>query len=134
MLYDEFIAGTGCRDTAKNYKVFRDLEILYMNSDEITKAEIYEYGKKLVDNNLTEAQVAWNADIDAKIKELKARIEVAKTDLLRYVDNYNFYKAKGFDNIYAEDLKFWRQCVKEEKQNLKKLRGAVRELKGCKYV
>ena len=77
MLYDEFLVGTGCRDNADNYKVYKDLEIMYMNSD-MTKQEIYEYGKKLVNNALTEAQIAWNADIDRQVAEQQNLIDYYK--------------------------------------------------------
>lgn len=131
MLYDEFIAGTGCRDTAKNYKVFRDLEILYMNSD-LTKEDIYEYGKKLVDNNLTEAQVAWNERIDGEIAEYKDRLETAKANLARYEENRD-YTVKEF--YYDKDfINFWKQAVREEKQTIKNIRGTIKNLKATKYV
>ena len=45
MLFSEFVEGTGCKDNEKNYEVYKNLEIMYMNSN-MSKAEIYEYGKK----------------------------------------------------------------------------------------
>ena len=60
MMYCEFVAGTGCKDTPHNYKVFEDLEVMYMNSD-LSKEQIYEYGKKLVDNSKTEKELAFEA-------------------------------------------------------------------------
>ena len=131
MLYDEFIAGTGCRDTAKNYKVFRDLEILYMNSD-LTKEDIYEYGKKLVDNNLTEAQVAWNERIDGEIAEYKGRLETAKANLARYEENRDYAVKEFYYDKYFID--FWKQAVREEKQTIKNIRGVIKNLKATKYV
>ena len=56
MLYSEFIEGTGCQDNRHNFKVFQDLEVMYMNSN-LTKEQIYEYGKKLVDNTVKECRV-----------------------------------------------------------------------------
>lgn len=53
MLYSEFIAGTDCKDNTHNFNVYKRLEVMYMNSD-ITKEEIFEYGKKLVDNDVHE--------------------------------------------------------------------------------
>ena len=52
MLFSEFREGTGCKDNQHNHEVYKNLEIMYMNSD-MTKEEIYEYGKKLVDNSKT---------------------------------------------------------------------------------
>ena len=60
MLYGEFIEGTGCKDNEHNYKVYCDLEIMCMNSD-MSKAEIYEYGKKLVDNSKSEKRAGFRS-------------------------------------------------------------------------
>jgi hypothetical protein len=83
MLYSEFIEGTGCKDSEHNYKVYKDLEIMYMNSD-MTKAEIYEYGKKLVDNSKSEEQLKLEAEIKAEIKELKEQLKDATEKARRY--------------------------------------------------
>lgn len=80
MLYNEFIEGTGCRDNEHNYKVYRDLEIMYMNSD-LTKSQIYEYGKKLVDNSKTQKELEFEAEIKAEIAALKEDIESYKRQL-----------------------------------------------------
>ena len=128
MLYDEFIAGTGCRDTAKNYKVFKDLEILYMNSD-LPKEQIYEYGKKLVDNSLTEEQVIWNDNIDRQITELKEALEIWKSDVARYESNRDWSKLHGWD-----DIDFWNKEIKQAKTQMKSIRWNIRQLKDCKYT
>lgn len=80
MLYNEFVEGTGCRDNEHNYKVYRDLEIMYMNSD-LTKAQIYEYGKKLVDNSKTQKELEFEAEIKEEIAALKEDIESYKRQL-----------------------------------------------------
>lgn len=80
MLYNEFIEGTGCRDNEHNYKVYRDLEIMYMNSD-LTKSQIYEYGKKLVDNSKTQKELEFEAEIKVEIATLKEDIESYKRQL-----------------------------------------------------
>lgn len=68
MLWSEFVEGTGCKDTEHNYNVYKELELIYMNTD-CTKAHIYEMGKKLVDNSKTEEQIEKEAR--RKIAELK---------------------------------------------------------------
>lgn len=60
MLYSEFIEGTGCKDTKNNYQVYKNLEIMYMNSN-MSKSDIYEYGKKLVDNSKTDEEIKLEA-------------------------------------------------------------------------
>lgn len=57
MMYSEFAENVGCRDNEHNHEVFRNLEIMYMNSD-VSKETIYEYGRKLVDNSQTEERRA----------------------------------------------------------------------------
>lgn len=77
MMYSEFAEAVGCRDNDHNHKVFRDLEIMYMNSD-MSKAEIYEYGKKLVDNSKSEAELKVEAEVKAEIEVVEAEIESDK--------------------------------------------------------
>ena len=126
MLYDEFLTGTGCRDNAKNFEVYKDLEILYMNSD-ISKEKIYEYGKKLVDNSLSEEQVEWNKNIDKQIAELKEALGYWKDDITRYEENLEV----EYD---AEWKAYWKRELKYAKGQAKSIRWNIRQLKDCKYV
>ena len=129
MLYDEFIEGTGCRATEYNYKVYKDLEVMYMNSDTLTKADIYEYGKKLVDNSLTPKQVEWNADIDRQIAELQEKIEYYKSEV-----TYNKNAIEYWKDFDADMVKGYRRSLKWNKEQLSYYRNIVRYLKTCKYV
>ena len=128
MLYDEFLAGTGCRDNADNYKVYKDLEILYMNS-ELTKQEIYEYGKKLVNNALTAAQIAWNEDIDRQIAKVQEQVDY-------YLGEVEYYKRviamwTGYDEDSVKSGKYQLKRVKREARYYK---NKIRDLKTCKYA
>ena len=128
MLYDEFLAGTGCRDNADNYKVYKDLEILYMNS-ELTKQEIYEYGKKLVNNALTATQIAWNEDIDRQIAKVQEQVDY-------YLDEAEYYKRviamwTGYDEDSVKSGKYQLKRVKREARYYK---NKIRDLKTCKYA
>lgn len=78
MMFSEFQQGTGCRDNEYNHKVYRDLEVMYMNSDYITKEQIYEYGRKLVDNSDTPEQVELKKRIAEEIKECDESIKMWK--------------------------------------------------------
>lgn len=127
MLYDEFLVGTGCRDNEKNYSVYKDLEILYMNSD-ITKEKIYEYGKKLVDNSLSDAQVFWNLQIDKKIAEAQEQVNY-------YLGEADYYKKviemwTGYDEDAVKSGKYQLKRVKREARYYK---NKIKELKTCKY-
>ena len=128
MLYDEFLMGTGCRDNADNYKVYKDLEILYMNS-ELTKQEIYEYGKKLVNNALTVTQIAWNEDIDRQIAKIQEQVDY-------YLGEAEYYKQviamwTGYDEDSVKSGKYQLKRVKREARYYK---NKIRDLKTCKYV
>ena len=67
-MYSEFVKGTGCKENEHNYNVFLKLEDLYMNSD-ITKEDVYAFGKKLVDNSETEEEKALREKIESEIKD-----------------------------------------------------------------
>jgi len=126
MLYEEFIAGTGCRDTAQNFQVFKDLEVMYMNSD-IPKDKIYEYGKKLVNNDLTEAQVIWNEDVDRQIDKQKEILAIWKRDIKRYEE----VLAVETDEEWKV---YWKRELKYAKNEAKNIRWNIRQLKECKYT
>jgi len=80
MMYSEFVEGTGCKDSEKNYQIYKELEILYMNSD-CTKKHIYDMGKKLVDNSKTEEQIKLEARMQAEIKKCQDNIEYYKNKI-----------------------------------------------------
>ena len=128
MLYDEFMQGTGCRDNADNYKVYKDLEILYMNSD-LTKEQIYEYGKKLINNALTASQIEWNNDIDEQIAGLQEQVEYYKGEAVYYEQCIAMWH--GFD---ADMEKGAKRNLRRVKNEAKYYRQKIRDLKTCKYV
>ena len=124
MLYSEFIEGTGCKDNEKNYKVYKDLEVMYMNSD-MSKAEIYEYGKKLVDNSKSEAELKIEAEIKAEIAGYKEQIENNKKSL-----EYHIFWAKTYkEEKDNKEAKYHRHLVKVYKEENRKLRDMIRFLK-----
>ena len=88
MLYSEFIENTGCKDSEYNYQVYKNLEVMYMNSD-ISKEVIYEYGKKLVDNSKSQAVIEFEEGITKKIEEKKKLIEDNKWSIEYYNDLLN---------------------------------------------
>ena len=122
MMYSEFVEGTGCKDNDYNYKVFKNLEVMYMNSD-MSKAEIYEYGKKLVDNSKSQEQLELEAKINAEIDELKYLINMRKDDIARYERYLN-----ECDNTENE-VKWMKDSIKTYKGNIKHYRNRIAELK-----
>lgn len=124
MLYSEFIQGTGCKDNEKNYKVYKDLEIMYMNSN-MSKAEIYEYGKKLVDNSKTEKELQIEAEIKETIAGYKEQIEGNKYWINYYTEMVKIHKEFGDKEMEKRD----RRIAKKYKDDNRRLRDMIRFLK-----
>lgn len=122
MLYSEFITGTGCKDNEHNYQVYRNLEIMYMNS-EMTKAQIYEYGKKLVDNSKSEKQIQIENEIRSEIESLKSDIEYYRREYDRYSE---YAKTEPRSSIY---YKVYRDDAKRYKDEIRKLKNKIAMLK-----
>lgn len=125
MMYNEFVNGTGCKENDHNYKVYENLEILYMNSD-MSKEEIYEYGKKLVDNSKSEAEIEAENKIKEEIAYYKERLEFAKKWRNEYKENYEFWKAENDKELAKSNYNIFKQYRDECTQ----LRGIIKELKG----
>lgn len=122
MLYNEFIEGTGCRDNEHNYKVYKDLEVMYMNSN-MSKAAIYEYGKKLVDNSKSEKELEVERQVKAEISEYKEFIEWRKKD----IERYQMYLNECINTI--EEEKHYKAVIKRYRENIRHYRGLIAALK-----
>lgn len=112
MLYSEFIEGTGCKENDYNYQIYKRLELMYMADDSISKQEIYEYGKKLVDNSKSEAEIAFENEINSEITRLKE-------DIAYYKKEIEFYS----------EVSWGKYNVKCAKNEIKKLRRRIKENK-----
>jgi hypothetical protein len=121
MMYSEFVKATGCKETENNYQVFLNLEAMYMHT-EMTKEEIYEYGRKLVDNSKTAEEIALENEIKAQIDECK---ETAKN----YTENakmYDEWAKEEMNDIWKKD---WKETAKTYREMAKRERARARELK-----
>lgn len=124
MLYSEFIEGTGCKDNEKNYKVYKDLEIMYMNSN-MSKSEIYEYGKKLVDNSKTEKELQLEQEIKEQIDECKEFIKANKYWVDYHTQMARIYKENGEKERYRHQ----RDMAQSHKAEIRRLKDMIRFLK-----
>lgn len=114
MMYSEFVAGTGCKDNPHNYKVFQNLEIMYVNSD-MTKAEIYEYGKKLVDNSKSAAEIELERQIAETIQDWKNQIAYHEQE----IEFYRHWKEQGLDLFnYKASMKYHREQIRDLKSRI----------------
>lgn len=123
MLYSEFVEGTGCKVNDHNYKVYRDLEVMYMNSN-MSKAEIYEYGKKLVDNSKSEEELRVEREINEEIEEYKAEIKKYNEFIKDNERLAEYWKRLGDKEMIA----FYRNPIKYWKQEIKHCRNKIAEL------
>lgn len=122
MLYSEFIENTGCRDNEYNHKLYRRLEIIYMNDDSVSKQEIYDMGKKLADNSKSEAEIEIENKMKAEIAYHKHEIELYKQEL----ENQKWLLSEEIgDKLYRKDrIRYFKDCIKTER----------REIEKCKFV
>ena len=125
MLYSEFVEGTGCRENDHNYQVYKNLEVMYMNSN-MSKQEIYEYGKKLVDNSDTPEQIAFKKQINTEIDEHKRQIRYYQQD----IDFQRYFLTHGVDESV--------ECVKERKASIRRYKNLIKQernmIAGLKWV
>lgn len=135
MLYSEFIEGTGCKDSEKNYRVYKDLEVMYMNSD-MSKAEIYEYGKKLVDNSKSEAELEAEAKINSEINDLKAdnesrkaHIESRKAEIERETGWLDGETDEGWIRWSKNNIKWYKEDIRQNREQIKANNAKIRTLK-----
>lgn len=124
MLFSEFVEGTGCKENDHNYEVYKNLEIMYMNSN-MSKQEIYEYGKKLVDNSKSPEQVALEESIKAEIAQLKEELKQARAEAKRYMEFHKEDKESGVKETY------WKSQAEWQQELVKKI---TRKIAGLKWV
>lgn len=124
MLYSEFIEGTGCKDNDHNYKLYKELELVYMNSD-CTKQHIYEMGKKLADNSKSEAEIQAEAKIQAEIDEIKEQIKSNNNWITYYKMQKDYNKSVG-DKYWEKENRRMEQYYRSEN---KQLRNRIAALK-----
>ena len=127
MMYSEFAEAVGCKDNDHNHKVFRDLEIMYMNSD-MSKAEIYEYGKKLVDNSKSEDELKVEAKVKAEIEEHKEEIAKYKEWIKQNEEMMDYWKEqmdKEMVTFYRNPIKHWKEEIRYHREQIAALKWVL---------
>jgi len=127
MLYSEFVQGTGCKENDHNYNVYKNLEIMYMNSD-MSKAEIYEYGKKLVDNSKSEEEIRIENEIKAEIEDHKKEVARYKEYIEDDTEVMNWWKEQGDKEMVQmkrNSIKFWKEQIKCHKNKINALKWVL---------
>lgn len=92
MLYNEFLEGTGCRDNTHNYDVYKRVEQIYNNDNNMTHEEAYKIAAMWLDNSLSEEDKNHNEEVKAEIEQLKNEIAAHKANLVYYKDQTIYEK------------------------------------------
>ena len=128
MLFDEFVEGTGCRETDYNYKIYKRLELMYMADESISKEEIYEYGKKLVDNSKTETELVQEQKLKQENVELTQHIDFLKSEVERYksyakdeTDPFYIKHYKSQAKVLTQQIAHYRTVIRFNKLSLKNI-------------
>lgn len=124
MLYSEFIEGTNCKDNDHNYQVYKNLEAMYMNTD-MSKADIYEYGKKLVDNSKSEKELRLECEIKEEIANYKSRIN----DAQRWISYYKLDTDEATKTEWPEVYATAERSIEYYKNEIRQLKNKIAELK-----
>lgn len=124
MMYSEFVEGTGCKDNEYNYNVFKNLEVMYMNTD-MSKADIYEYGKKLVDNSKSPEEIAAENEIKNEIESLKHDLEWLRMQKVRYEEYVVTTSEAYYKNLWKADLANIKKEIKRANSKIRLLRTAL---------
>jgi protein subunit release factor A len=122
MLYSEFLEGTKCRDNETNYKIYKQLELIYMSDDSMTKADVYEYGKKLVDNSKSIIDVIHEKSVKKDIKREKEIIKAYKEDIKRLKECIEIESDPAMKKSWQADIKWRRQEIKKRNARIQDLK------------
>lgn len=127
MLYNEFVKGTGCKENEHNYNVYKELEIIYMNTD-CTKEHIYEIGKKLVDNSKSEEELRIEAEVNAEIEMLKREISNYRDWIETDEESMRLWKSyddKEMVKRYRNSIKFWKEEIRIRRNRIAALKWVL---------
>lgn len=124
MMYSEFATATGCKDNAHNHKLFNNLEVMYMNTD-MSKEEIYEIGRAMMDNSKSEEELRLEAELRAEIDDLKEEIKRLKNDIDFYKGMGDYYKEIGDkDNAAVQ-----RRMIANRKDDIRTIKRRIAEIR-----
>lgn len=127
MMYCEFAEAVGCRDNEYNHKVFENLEVMYMNTN-MTKEEVYEYGRKLVDNRKTERELELEREINEQIGIYKNEVKMLKDNIAYCKEEISKWGRFDYNEFqqYVDELK---ERINVNKHNIRRYRNKIQELK-----
>lgn len=127
MMYSEFVENTGCKQNAHNYEVFKNLEAMYMNT-EMSKQEVYEYGKKLVNNGKSEEELRIESQVKEEITYWENQIESYNREIAWAKAILQECKEQGNDDLAyfrKNDIRFYTEQKKEARGKIAALKWVL---------
>lgn len=121
MMYSEFAEATGCKDNEANHRLFRNLEIMYMEGD-MSKAEIYAIGRAFMDNSKSEQQLQLEKEINDEIARYKMEIKELERDI-------EWRKEALMEEMKPEYKALWKSEIKWRRNQIKQNRNQIKALK-----
>lgn len=124
MLYSEFVEHTGCVANAFNHRLFLRLELIYMNDDTITKEEIYDMGRKLMNNEKPQYIIELENDLKEELKERKERIQNMRTEIkswqsmIKREQENPLWESKQLIHSWRGNIKWLREQIKIQKRKI----------------
>lgn len=113
MLYSEFLEGTKARDNEHNYRVYKSIEAIYMDSDTMTKQDVYKAAAHLIDNTPS-------AETLELIEMAKAEIETAQAEISHYMERIETMKAFIEIETDAAQRGLWKDSIKEYRKQIQR--------------
>lgn len=112
MLYSEFLEGTKARDNEHNYHVYKTLEGLYMDSN-ASKEEVYKAAKPFLNNEDTEEQKAFKAELNRQMATAE--------------DNIRFYQTRiEVETNYINCLSLSKKEIEASKATIRSYKAQIR--------
>ena len=125
MLYSEFVENVGCRENAYNYKVYKALESLYMENDNLTKEDIYKTAKNLVNNSKSQEQIDFEYQMNERIKAYNADIAFYE-ERISITERFIEISTEEEIKEYKRDIKIYKQEIKKCKQEINKIKWVLK--------
>lgn len=132
MLFSEFMEGTKCKNNEHNREVYKALEAVYMDRDDITKETVYKAGKLLVDNRPSEEEIRARKQVEETYKGLLD--DVKDWEDRATASNYYgmLYRESDpdYSKIQMEDAKIYKGYARQARAEARQYKQMFPEILG----
>jgi len=116
LLFRDFVEDLGWEGTDHNYKLYKWLELLYMNDNMTNRESIYELGKKLITSDDAEAAMIYKKYIQNQIARYESQIDEFKKEI-----EYTERTLPIDDNNRSRWIRIAQEAIKVQYQYIKDL-------------